>query len=134
MTAAYHKCMNCGRDFADHNYVAGSVDDYRCPIKTQQSVYGYFHGGDPRTFHPDGDDCTPEEYENHRKACELADRLEREGKAVDLNNPSGWIHNEDGSPLAHILMAPFGIGVQTWEEETNFEPIDASDSELESWQ
>jgi len=26
------KCANCGRDFADPNYLADSIDKWRCPV------------------------------------------------------------------------------------------------------
>ncbi len=129
MTAAYHKCANCYRDFADHNYVAGSIGEYACPVKSQEACYGYFTGGDPRLFHPDHEDSTPEEIANWKAACDKADELQ---SAANLPCPSGWERLPDGT-VAHVLRAPFGIGMCFVEFETTFEPIDASDSELESW-
>jgi hypothetical protein len=127
MTTAYHKCANCGRDFADHNYVAGSIDEYTCPQPQQETVYGYFTGGDPRDFHPDFEDSTPEEIANWRAACIEANKL---AVSRNLPCPSGWERLPDGS-VAHVLRAPFGIGVSTISIESSFEPVDASDSEME---
>lgn len=76
---ATDQCDNCGREFADHVYVPESLTDYRCPVPHQESGYGGFCGGDPRKFHPDGEVCTPEEIENHRKACALWDDAEDRG-------------------------------------------------------
>jgi hypothetical protein len=109
------KCCHCFRDFADHNYVPDSIDEYACPVNQQESCYGYFTGGDPRKFFPDAEDCTPEELANHKRACEEADRLEA---ARDLPCPSGWYGN------VHITKAPFGIGVSTIEVETCFELLE----------
>ncbi len=129
MTAAYHKCSNCGRDFADHNYVAGSVDKYACPHPQKEVEYGSFTGGDPRKFTPDPDCATPEEIANHKRACGLANRV---GSLANLDCPSGYERLPDGG-MAHVLKLPFGLGVQVYEIETHFEAADASDSDLERW-
>lgn len=129
MSAAYHKCAHCYRDFADHDYVEGSIDQYRCPVPQQEQGYGYFCGGDPRLFFPDHEDSTPEEIANWKAACDKADELE---SARNLECPSGWVRLADGI-VAHVTNAPFGIGMYTVEFESFFEPIDASDEELESW-
>ena len=111
-------CINCYREFADHNYVPDSIDQYKCPVPVQESYYGYFSGGDPRKFHPDYEDCTPEEIANHKRACEEADAAEA-GRS--LPNPSGFYG------AVHILKAPFGIGVQTVEYESFFEEMEERD-------
>ncbi len=120
------KCNNCYRDFADHNYVAGSIDQYTCPVKQQESVYGYFCGGDPRSFYPDYESCTPEEIANHKAACETAEQL---ATARDLPCPSGWERLADGTAI-HVTRSPFGIGVSTFEEEAFFEPLETSDVDI----
>jgi hypothetical protein len=113
------KCANCYRDFADHNYIADSINEWRCPVNQQESFYGYFTGGDPRQFHPDAEECSPEELANHKRACEEANALE---SGRNLECPSGWITWEGGG--IHVLNAPFGIGVGTIEIETSFEELE----------
>jgi hypothetical protein len=54
--AAYHKCSNCGRDFADHNYVPDSVNKWVCPVKAHDIHYGYQCSPN---FHPDFSEDSP---------------------------------------------------------------------------
>lgn len=111
-------CANCGEDFYRHN--ADTEPPHMCPPECQEfsSCYGFFHGGDPRNFHPDYECCSEAEIENHKKACEEADRLE---SARDLPCPSGWIRSDDGSVSIHVLRSPFGIGIITY-PPTCYEP------------
>lgn len=109
-------CRNCGDEFGNHDYVPDSIDQYRCPTPHVETGYGFFCGGDPRSFHPDGECCTPEELENHRLACDEAEKLENHRH---LPCPSGWIRTPHGD--AHILRAPFGIGTYAVEFEQFFE-------------
>lgn len=114
------QCKNCGCDFSEHMQDGEPL--YMCPPDCQMGcVYGFFHGGDPRNFHPDCQDSSEVEIENHRKACELANRLESEGKPIDLECPSGWVYDDAGKPIMHLLRAPFGIGVSTY-PPTCYEP------------
>jgi hypothetical protein len=39
-----------------------------------QQTYGFFYGGDPRSFSPDHESCTEQEIANHKKAVELAEK------------------------------------------------------------
>lgn len=117
------RCENCGDEFANHYYVPSSITQYRCPRPHVESCYGFFTGGDPRAFSPDHESCSPEEIENHRKACDLADALERDGKPVNWECPSGW--EQWGDAVVHVLRAPFGIGVTAIEVEQLFEAADA---------
>ena len=62
-------------------------DGWLCPYEYQRdAVYGSFCGGDPRNFSPDYECSTPEERENHRKACEEAERAAN----PNLPCPSGF--------------------------------------------
>ena len=116
-------CSCCGCEYAEHNYVPDSITTYVCPHPHVESTYGAFHGGDPRDFHPDGECCTEEERENHRKACELWNECEASGKTPDPEEcPSGWIYDDTGKAIAHVLRSPYGIGVSTIEFEQYFEP------------
>jgi hypothetical protein len=116
-------CANCGDEFANHNYVPDSIDQYKCPHPHVESGYGAFCGGDPRTFHPDGEMCSPDEIENHRKACELWDEAEACGETPEPEKcPSGWIYDENGKAVCHVLRTPYGIGGYTIEMEQFWEP------------
>ena len=117
------KCINCYCDFADHTYVKDSIIDYKCPHPRQESVYGGFHGGDPRDFHPDSECCSQTELSAHKLACELWYEAEAQGKTPEPEDcPSGWLYDDDGKAIAHVLRCPYGIGISTWQEETFFEP------------
>lgn len=120
---ATDRCGNCGQEFAEHNYVKDSITEYECPIPHVESGYGFFCGGDPRNFHPDHESCTPEEIERHRLACSEAERLD---SARDLPCPSGWIRTKSG--MAHVVNAPFGIGIYTIEMPQFFEAADDAES------
>jgi len=87
------------------------------------SVYGFFCGGDPRTFRPDREGCTPEELANHAAACKLADEMEARGEFPDWDCPSGW--EQYGNVVVHVLRAPFGVGVTTTIVECDEECGDA---------
>lgn len=107
------RCVNCGKEFADHDYVRDSIDKYKCPEPYVEMGYGAFHGGDPRKFFPDVDMCSDDEIENHRKACALWDEFESRGETPTPEEcPSGWIHGPDGSPVIHVLVAPYGVGFE----------------------
>lgn len=71
--------------------------------------YGAFPGGDPRTFAPDAEVCTPEELQAHADACRLADEREARGEPVTLPGSHYWREN-DGK-VTHVAHEPFGIGV-----------------------
>lgn len=126
------KCANCGADFADHNYVKDSIDEYLCPRPQQHTGYGFFCGGDPRKFHPDYESCEPREIENHTRACLLWNESEQRGETPEPEKcPSGWIYDDNGKPIAHVLRAPYGIGVYTIDIETCFEARDTDYEEDE---
>ena len=79
----------------------------------QMPVYGFFTGGDPRTFCPDPEMCSEEEIANHEAACKLWDEAEKRGEKPEPEAcPSGWVRDESGKAVMHVLKAPYGIGVQ----------------------
>ena len=127
---AYDRCANCHHEFADHDYVKDSIDEYKCPVPHQETGYGFFNGGDPRKFHPDRESCSAKEIDNHRRACQLWDEAEARGETPDPEKcPSGWIYHEHtGEPIAHVLRAPYGIGCYTAEFEQFWEPMDATET------
>ena len=117
-------CKNCGQDFSEHH---DSEDGWLCPYEYQRdAVYGSFCGGDPRNFSPDYECSTPEERENHRKACEEAERAAN----PNLPCPSGF-ERLPGCGIAHVLRCPFGLGVTTF-EPTYYERDDGEQLTTES--
>ena len=106
------RCKNCGQDFEEHH--AECDPPYQCPYEYQmQPCYGFYHGGDPRDFHPDYESSTPDEIENHKRACREADASVRK---QSLPCPSGYEQLEHNGQMvvAHVLRAPFGIGITTY--------------------
>jgi len=67
--------------------------------------YGFYRPENPHNFFPDMDSCSEEEVANHKAACEAWDRGDY--KAPEQG---GWVHNERGDAVMHILTAPWGIG------------------------
>ncbi len=82
-----------------------------------QHGYGHFPGGDPRKFHPDGEDSnSPEEIANHKAACKLWDEAEARGeKPTPEACPSGWIDLGGGRSI-HILNSPYGLGIYEYDD------------------
>ena len=113
-------CKHCWREFADHNYIPNSLDVYDCPTPQQETCYGFFCGGDPRKFTPDYEDCSPEEIERWKAACNQARELESKR---NLPCPSGW--ERIGDTVIHVLRAPFGIGTYAVEYQTTFEAVES---------
>lgn len=92
-------------------------------MKTRtEYIYGFFSGGDPRKFCPDGESCSEKEIANHSAACKLWDEAEARGETPTPEAcPSGWVYNAEGKPLFHILRAPYGIGTYEYEVEEDDE-------------
>lgn len=67
-----------------------------------ESIYGFYHGQDPRTFSPDAECCSEKELEAHKAACEAAGRGE-------------WFRDDSGCscprPGVKLLKSSFGLGV-----------------------
>lgn len=70
--------------------------------------YGFFPGGDPRNFSPDGD-ATPEELENHRQACAAWDAGAHES-SPDCIHGQGFI----------ITHCQFGLGTYHYDEDVGW--------------
>ena len=107
-------CRHCGLPASEH--VKDSEPPLECPEDYQWGVvYGYYTGGDPRTFRPDEECCTPAEMENHRRACQIWNEWSQIGAPPEPEAcPSGWLFDDDGNPVAHVLRAPYGIGTQEY--------------------
>ena len=88
-------------------------------MKTRtETGYGFFCGGDPRRFWPDGESCSAKEMENHAAACKLWNEAEARGETPTPEAcPSGWVYDADGKPLFHVLRAPYGIGTYEYDVE-----------------
>ena len=115
-------CANCGRDYADHNYVRDSITDYECPEQQYETGYGCFHGGDPRNFFPIHEDSMPHELDAHKAACKLWDEAEARGETPTPEQcPSGWITDATGKKIIHVLVAPYGIGIYRTPVQSFFE-------------
>jgi hypothetical protein len=76
-------------------------------VRHTEYGYGFFPGGDPRLFHPDNDGQTPEEAENHRKACTAWD------DGVTTSEPDGKYVPGFG----FIDCSQFGLGSYEWTED-----------------
>lgn len=137
---ATDQCKNCGDDFANHEYIKDSITQYKCPTQGQDGGYGFFCGGDPRKFSPDHESCSPTEIENHKRACQFWDDAESRGETPEPEKcPSGWIYDDAGKAIAHVLRSPYGIGMYSMEYDQFYEPrehdddlvADGDDSEID---
>lgn len=121
----FEECGNCHRSRYDHDEIGGELV---CKEPLVHHGYGFFHGGDPRDFHPDVECCSEEEIENHRKACELWNTAESNGQTPNPEEcPSGWVYDDDGNATCHVLLSPYGIGSYTIQMKSVFEPMDDVD-------
>ncbi|MCZ6868084.1 MAG: hypothetical protein O7G84_01110 [Gammaproteobacteria bacterium] len=98
----------------------------------QETGYGFFPGGDPREFFPDGESCSNEELEAHRVACAEWDA----GTGQDIGGPCTVEHVEierkDGSVLsgpALVTRAHYGIGTYTMSDPD----IEKLAQQLDDW-
>ena len=66
-----------------------------------ESIYGFYHGNDPRTFTPDSEMCSEKELDNHKRAVEQANSGKR------IFDDSGCHHI--GNSI--ICKTSMGIGV-----------------------
>lgn len=74
-------------------------------IKTTEHGYGFFPGGDPRRFSPDGD-ATEKEIANHKAACAAWDRGEQSSHP-DCFHGDGYV----------LTSCQFGLGSYEWDDE-----------------
>lgn len=96
------RCENCGDEFANHNYVANSIDVYTCPHPQYETGYGYRKEANPYDFSPDYESCSEKELANHEKALDEWDAAITEGR----------------EPV--IVEGSFGVGLYSIEIETKF--------------
>jgi len=86
--------------------------------------YGFFPGGDPRTFRPDPDASTEAEQHAWEGACWWADELESRGLPVGVpGSCRTFSHARHGKYSVGIfLVSQFGLGTYTYEDE-EWEPV-----------
>lgn len=78
--------------------------------------YGFFPGGDPRRFSPDGEDSnSPEEIAAHAKACEEWNAREKAGEASEpvVGAVHGQLTDSDGNVKGGFIacgVSGFGMG------------------------
>ena len=104
-------CENCHCEFADHNYVPDSIDQYDCPHEVVTSQ-GYGLGYDrsrPDCYSPDGDCCTPAELDNYR--TELAEFNRCRAQCVPYK----------------CTVGNWGIGAYWYSHQTIFKLLDQPD-------
>lgn len=71
--------------------------------------YGFYHGGDPRKFMPDGEN-SEKELADHKAACAKWDEAEAKGEKLEPEpDGSGWI-----SPSIHVTRSSYGMGVYSY--------------------
>jgi len=122
------KCRHCFKEFADHNYVKDSINQYKCPVPVTESCYGGFNGGNPNDFFPDPECCSEGEIKQHKEACELWNSTKAKGiEPTPEDCPSGWLGNG-----IHIFKCKYGLGVTSYEIESYFEEFHENESFIES--
>lgn len=78
------------------------------------TVYGFFHGGDPRTFSPDVECCSDAEMVRWKAACDAWDDAQASGLSMQPEVGScESVYGPDGQLQAHFIFSHFGIGVST---------------------
>jgi hypothetical protein len=77
--------------------------------EAEGTMYGFFTGGDPRSFTPDDDACTEAEIATWKDDCARAER----GEAV-RGTPSGQVV----APGVLVCGGSYGVGVTTTTNET----------------
>jgi hypothetical protein len=75
--------------------------------------YGGFKGGDPRTFSPDMEMCSNEEFAEWERDCAAWNA----GNEVVVKDGSFSVYDKDGRERLHVYAPRYGIGVYQYEEE-----------------
>lgn len=94
-------------------FVAGNLSMIE---QMAQPIYGNFHGGDPRNFHPDPECSSEVEREAHKRDCDLWNQFER-GELITAPEgpPSGceFQHDAEGKVSMIICRSAYGLGTNT---------------------
>ena len=85
--------------------------------RAEDSLYGFFPGGDPRDFSPDPESSTDDERASHAEACA---RWEA-GECADVGGPCEWraeaTADDDGRVIVKTLTSHYGLGVYTMRDD-----------------
>lgn len=110
-------CIWCSQPEESHKPFDEEIGGRQCLVDAEIETYGFFHGGDPRDFTPDADECSPEEIANWERDCTKWNETEQ---TEPEPCPSYWKEIEPGT-VAHVLVTPYGIGSYKTTMETIFE-------------
>lgn len=94
--------------------------EYMLEAANPHVTYGYFHGGDPRDFHPDPECCTPEEIAAHKAACEAWDRGERPKSEQHRHEAT----EHEGRVVVVSYAGAFGLGTYSIRDEAAEDVLD----------
>lgn len=72
---------------------------------SKQPIYGFPCVSDPNDFLPDGECCSPEEIETHRRACQTFGKPEHEPNKGCFSE-----HDDKGQLVLHVTRTSWGIG------------------------
>lgn len=95
--------------------------------EAEGTLYGFFTGGDPRSFTPDEESCNPDEISRWQADCVRAER----GEPIQ-GRPSG----ESPAPGIIVCGGSYGVGVTTTTNETAkdwAERLERYIAQLEGW-
>lgn len=100
------------RDLRDHTFLPliECAEALQEIARHEDVGYGFFTGGDPRKFSPDGEN-EPSEIAAHKEACRLWAEAEASGHAAPTSEPAGkWLHDAESKTSLHVLRSGFGPG------------------------
>lgn len=107
------ECWNAMHDISDPAAFVEAAKGWKNALEKiaqhKESSYGFFHGGDPRDFSPDGENNTDEEKAAHDEACKAFDEADKKGEPLPLMRCASG-----PSPCGgHVLRSQFGLGVSS---------------------
>ncbi len=101
---------------AEHEAIEAALRFFEA--NSESTVYGHFHGGDPRDFSPGGEDSTDEEKAKWETACKAWNDAEAAGKTLD-GEPGPHRELRDpktGGVIGHVTLSGFGLGVNVYRD------------------
>lgn len=100
--------------------------DYLRQAANPDVTYGYFHGGDPRDFCPDGEVCTPAEMAAHKAACEAWERGER----PEYERHRHEVTEVGATTVVTSYAGSFGMGTYQMRDEEAEDVLDQVEAAL----